>query len=109
MYYTYIIRCTDNTLYTGITTDPARRLGEHLSKSSGGAKYTRSHRPMRFEAIWSSCDRSLASKLEYRIKRISRSDKEALICGDLELGELLGGTLECDLYSRVGADDLLNF
>lgn len=109
MYYTYIIRCKDNTLYTGITTDPARRLREHRSGSGSGAKYTRSHSAMRFEAMWSSCDRSLASKLECRIKRLSRIDKEALICHDAELGTLFGVTLECELYSRVGADDLLNF
>ena len=51
-YYTYIIRCEDDSLYTGITTDLTRRFAEHEGKGSKGAKYTASHRPIRFEAAW---------------------------------------------------------
>ena len=68
MYYTYILRCSGGTLYTGITTDVSRRMSEHFSKSPEGAKYTKSHSAERLEAVWESGTRSLASKLEYRIK-----------------------------------------
>ena len=40
MFYTYLLRCEDHSLYAGITTDPARRFAQHCGKLSGGAKYT---------------------------------------------------------------------
>lgn len=79
MYYTYILLCADGTLYTGITTDAARRLAQH--REGVGAKYTRSHRGERFLALWQSDTRAAASRLEYRIKRLSRAQKEQLIAG----------------------------
>ena len=47
MFYTYLLRCEDHSLYAGITTDPARRFAQHCGKLSGGAKYTAVHRPVR--------------------------------------------------------------
>lgn len=79
MYYTYMIRCTDDSLYTGITTDLDRRLKEHISKSNKSAKYTRSHEALKFEAVWESESRALASKLEYHIKKLNKQQKEQLI------------------------------
>ncbi len=79
MFYTYIIRCKDNTLYTGITTDPQRRFREHITKSKECAKYTLSHGAVRMEALWSCADRIGASKLEYRIKKLTKCCKEELI------------------------------
>ncbi len=79
MYYTYILRCENDTLYTGITTDVKRRMDEHFGKKSVGAKYTKSHTAKRLEAVWESADRSLASKLEARIKQLKRVNKELLI------------------------------
>ncbi len=79
MFYTYIIRCEDNTLYTGITTDPKRRFREHFSKSKECAKYTFRHGVVKMEALWSSPDRSSASRLEYQIKKLTKICKEALI------------------------------
>ena len=69
MYYTYMLRCQDGSLYTGITTDLNRRFREHSCGSAVGAKYTKSHAPITIEAAWSSKDRSLASSLEYQIKK----------------------------------------
>lgn len=43
MYYTYMLRCSDNSIYTGMTNNLEKRLSEHLSKSKQGAKYTKSH------------------------------------------------------------------
>lgn len=82
MYFIYILNCDDGSLYTGITTDPERRLSEHLKERRGGAKYTQAHRPLSFAALWTAPDRSCASKLEYRIKLLTRSDKKRLIVND---------------------------
>lgn len=79
MYYTYIIRCTDDSLYTGITTDVKRRFEEHLSQSEKSAKYTRTHKAIKIEAVWQSKDRISASRLEYQIKRLTKVQKEELI------------------------------
>jgi putative endonuclease len=77
-YFLYILRCSDDTLYTGITTDIQRRLEEHNS-SAKGAKYTRSRRPVALVYTEEFEDRSSASKREYIIKRLSRAKKLALI------------------------------
>ena len=58
MYYTYMIRCEDNSLYTGMTNNLKKRIYEHISKN--GAKYTESHSVMKIEAAWKSKDKSLA-------------------------------------------------
>ncbi len=82
-YYTYILRCGDGSLYTGITTDLARRLSQHGGRLSGGAKYTAARRPVRFAAAWKADGRAAASRLEYRIKALSRQEKERLISGEI--------------------------
>ena len=101
MYYTYIMRCVDGSLYTGITTDVQRRLKEHQGKLSGGAKYTKGRMPVKVEVVWQSDNRSLASKLEYRIKRLSKEEKELLIKEPSALIKLLEEHLEIDLYKLV--------
>ena len=83
----YILRCSDDTLYTGITTDVEGRLAEHES-GPRGAKYLRGKRPLKLEFSEAVGDRARASRLEYRVKRLSRTDKEALIRGDRRLGDL---------------------
>lgn len=77
-YHLYILKCSDNTLYTGITTDLVRRIEEHNS-SSKGAKYTRVRRPVTLVYSEEYRDRSSASKREYEIKKMSREKKLALI------------------------------
>lgn len=81
MYYVYMLRCADGSLYTGITTDLERRLEMHRGNIPGGAKYTRARGAEHFEAVFEAESRSEASKLEYRIKHMSKSRKEALIKG----------------------------
>ncbi len=90
-YYTYILRCSDGSLYTGITTDPARRFAEHAAgKNHAGAKYTSARRPLAYECAFISDDRSAASRLEARIKRLTRAQKLRLIAGeDFESLELV--------------------
>lgn len=82
IYYIYIIKCADDSLYTGITTDPERRFVEHTQGGKRSAKYTRSHKVKGFEAIWSAPDRASASRLEYRIKALPRQKKLLLIDGE---------------------------
>ncbi len=78
-YSTYILRCADDTLYTGITTDLDRRVQEHNTDDKKGAKYTKNRRPV--ELIYSEEyeNRSEASKREYAIKQLSREEKLRLI------------------------------
>jgi len=84
MYHLYILKCFDNTLYTGITTDLTRRIEEHNS-SSKGAKYTRMRRPVELVYSEEYEDRSAASKREYEIKKkMNRVEKLELIAGGSE-------------------------
>ena len=79
MYYVYIVRCADNTLYTGISTELNRRMEEH-NGSEKGAKYTRIRRPVELVYSEEYTDRSSASKREYEIKKkMNRQDKLQLI------------------------------
>lgn len=77
-WYVYIVRCSDETYYTGITTNIDRRINEH-NNTSKGAKYTRTRTPVELEEFKEFKDRSLASKEEYRIKQLTRPNKEKLI------------------------------
>jgi putative endonuclease len=74
----YMVRCIDGSLYTGITTDPTRRLAEH-NGSTRGARYTRTRRPVSFVYLSSWPDRSSASRHEWKIKQMCRTAKESLI------------------------------
>jgi len=78
MYYVYIVKCSDNTLYTGITTDLLRRVDEH-NRSKKGAKYTRLRRPVSLVYSEECQDRSSASKREAAIKKLKRVEKLAII------------------------------
>lgn len=78
MYHVYIIRCADDTLYTGITKELNRRIKEHNS-SDKGAKYTKARRPVTLVYHEEHPDRSAASKREYAIKKMHRKKKNALI------------------------------
>lgn len=77
-YFVYILQCNDNTLYTGIATDVERRVTEH-NNSDKGAKYTKARRPVKLVYTEESLDRSSASKREYEIKKLSRTEKLRLI------------------------------
>jgi len=73
-----MLRCSDGTLYTGITTDPEKRLAAH-NGGRNGARYTRSRRPVRLVYLESGLSRSEAAKREYRLRRLSVASKEKLI------------------------------
>ena len=78
MYYLYILKCADKTLYTGITTDLKRRLLEH-NNTKLGAKYTSARRPVKIVYSKKFKNRSTASKEETRIKKLDKKDKIKLI------------------------------
>ena len=87
-YSVYIVRCADDTYYTGIAADVARRIAEHET-SPRGAKYLKGRGPLCLVYSAAIGDRSTASRVEYRIKRLHRRDKEALIKGTSTLQDLL--------------------
>jgi putative endonuclease len=76
MYFVYLLGCKDGTLYTGITTDVQRRLLEH--KNGIGSRYTRAHGAKRMLYTEKYKNRSLASKREAEIKKMTRVEKLAL-------------------------------
>jgi putative endonuclease len=73
----YLLRCSDNSLYCGVTTDVERRLNEH--NQGVGSRYTRTRLPV--SLVWQSREltKSKAFKEEYRIKRLSKTMKEGII------------------------------
>ncbi len=77
-YFIYILKCNDDTLYTGIAKDVHKRLQEH-NESDKGAKYTKARRPVELIYTEEAPDRSSASKREYAIKKLSREKKLELI------------------------------
>lgn len=78
-WHVYLVRCSDGALYTGITTDLARRLAEHRRGGGRGARRLRGRSPLRLVASRLVGRRGLALKLEHRIKRLSKSRKEGLV------------------------------
>lgn len=79
-WFVYMLRCRDNSLYTGYTNDVARRLAVH--QSGTGAKYTRSRLPVTLVYQEEYPDKSAALRREAAIKRLSRQQKLDLILGD---------------------------
>lgn len=77
-YILYILKCNDETLYTGITTNMEKRLKEH-NTSDKGAKYTRYRRPVEVVYQEPCSDKSSALKRELAIKKMSRQQKHALV------------------------------
>jgi putative endonuclease len=84
----YIILCTDNTLYTGITINVSRRFNQHVT--GRGAKYFRGRQPKQLVYIESGHSRSSATKREIDLKRMGREDKLRLIASAMnKIAELL--------------------
>jgi len=73
----YIIRCDDDSLYTGISTDVEKRFEQHLNKK--GAKYFYARSPVEILYIEDGHDRSSATKRELEIKKLNKSAKQVLI------------------------------
>lgn len=102
MYYIYMIRCSDNSIYTGITTDVERRFKEHTGKIPGkAAKYTGSRRALSIEAVWQCDSREKASRLEFYIKKLIKYKKEQLIKDNTFFVKFFAEKVNCEEYERV--------
>jgi len=77
IWYLYALRCADDSVYTGITTDLHRRVDEH--NAGRGARYTAGRSPVRLIGAWQFTGQSAAAKAEARFKRLSRARKLRLI------------------------------
>jgi len=77
MWFVYIVRCADRTLYTGVTTDAHRRVAEH--NRGRGARYTRSRAPVRLVYLERASDRGAALRREHEIKLMPATAKRRMI------------------------------
>lgn len=103
MAYIYIVRCDDDSLYTGITKDIEKRIKNHAQgKGPSHAKYMRSHKPVEIMALWQTEDYKMAAKLEYAIKRVKRSQKLILIEKPDSVGEMFPQLSDYDFASVDG-------
>jgi putative endonuclease len=78
-WFVYLLRCNDNSLYAGVTTDLQRREDEHNHNNKIGAKYTRVRRPVSLIYYETMPSRSKACQREYQLKQLSKQQKERLI------------------------------
>jgi putative endonuclease len=88
LWFLYIIRCADNSLYTGITTDLARRFAEHQAQGKKCAKYLRGKAPLELVFQTIAGNKAQASRLELRLKQCSKRTKERLVAGETTLVSL---------------------
>ena len=96
--FVYVIGCADRSLYAGFTTDLARRVEKH--EAGVGAKYTRSRRPLRLLAWWSTSDARAARSSEARFKLLTRAGKLRLLEGKLAFGRRLHHTGHWKFFTR---------
>ena len=78
-WHLYLVRCHDGSLYTGITTNVARRFAEHQGNNGEGAKYLRGRGPLMLVFQKKLGSRSLALGVESKVKKLSKARKENLI------------------------------
>ncbi len=95
-WHVYIVRTRDGSLYTGVTTDVARRLAEHRGADGRGARYLRGRAPLEIVYRRKLGDRGLALRVEWRLKRRPRAEKQAIV------GERLSRRA---LLRRLGVSD----
>jgi len=89
-WYVYMIRCGSGTLYTGITTDVDRRFEEHQASGPKAARYLKGRGPLQLVLTVQADDRGEALRLEHRIKKLSKGQKETLIQHPESLREIVG-------------------
>ena len=90
-WFLYLIRCKHGRLYTGITTDVERRLEEHKSSDKKGSKYLRGKTPLRLVMKKKIGSKSLALKIEAKVKRLSKIKKELLVEGKIKIRDIKKG------------------
>ena len=87
-WYLYIIRCADDSLYTGITLDLHRRFDEHSSNGPKCAKYLRGRQPLTMIYHTEFDDKSAALKAEIKVKKLTKAQKILLASGKLVINEI---------------------
>lgn len=85
-FYTYVLECSNGSLYTGWTNDLEQRIEHH--NAGKGAKYTRANRPVKLIASWTFDSKNAAMKTEWKIKRLSRSAKLKLVGDPSSIAEV---------------------
>ena len=88
-WHLYLIRCRDGSLYTGITTDVARRFAEHQGNGDTGAKYLQGRGPLMLVFQKRLGSRSLALGVESKVKKLSKARKEELIRTNTRIDEII--------------------
>ena len=82
MYFVYMVYCEGDTLYTGVAQNVCRRMRQHTDRGTACARYTRAHPIQALAALWETEDKGTALRLEYRIKQLTKRQKERLVNGD---------------------------
>ena len=98
-----MLLCENDILYTGVTTDYKRRFAEHSksNNSKKGAKFTKSHKPIKIVALWETKTRSDAQKLEARIKKLEKTDKELLIKNNKNFKVFFNDSIDISNYKKI--------
>jgi len=86
VWYVYLARCADGTLYCGIARDVAARIAEH--DAGKGAKYTRGRGPLRVLVVRRCRDKGRALRIEHAVKQLTRDEKQALVAEPTRLASL---------------------
>ncbi len=84
-WFVYIVKCADNSLYTGVTKNIVRRIDEHNNNNRRASAYTRARRPVVLVHQESFQTRSQATKREYQIRLLSRKEKDGLMSIEIEI------------------------
>ena len=87
-WFLYLIRCRHGRLYTGITTDVLRRFEEHKSHDKKGSKYLGGKSPLKLVMKKRIGDKSLALKIEAKVKKLSKAKKELLVDGKIKIVDI---------------------
>ena len=87
-WFLYLIRCRNGRLYTGITTDVERRFEEHEGGDKKGSKYLRGKAPLKLVMKKRVGDRSMALKIEAKVKKLSKVEKELLVDGKIKIHDI---------------------
>jgi len=93
-WYVYLVRCKDGTLYTGIATDVSRRFSEHQQNDGKGAKYLRGRGPLQLVFKKAVGTRSLALRVEGKIKKLPKARKEELIQKGDVIEQMIGEAMK---------------
>ena len=102
MAYVYIVKCDDNSYYTGIASNAKRRIKEHYLKMPTCAKYMRSRNITEVSAVWEVSSYSYAAKLEYYIKKkLTHSKKQQLVENQNMFKTLIPQELQVLSYNRI--------